>query len=46
MRLGFGQFQPQKEVVPIDASTVIMIALLCIAFATLVVKIIEVARFK
>jgi hypothetical protein len=33
-----------KEVIPIDITTAIAIAMLCIAFTTLVVKIIEVSR--
>jgi len=33
-----------KEVIPIQIQSAIAIAMLCIAFATLVVKIIEVSR--
>jgi hypothetical protein len=37
---------PQKEVIVIDIQTVLLIAMLVIGFATLVLKIIEVARPK
>jgi hypothetical protein len=37
---------PQKEVIVIDIQTVLLIAMLVIGFATLVLKIIEVARSK
>jgi hypothetical protein len=34
----------EGEVIPIETTTAIAIAMLCIAFTTLVVKIIEVSR--
>jgi hypothetical protein len=37
---------PLKEVIIIDIQTVVLIAILVIGFATLVLKIIEVARSK
>ena len=38
------QSRRRREVVSIENNTVIAVALLCIAFATLVIKIIEVSR--
>jgi hypothetical protein len=40
------EIMPQKEVIFIDTNTAILIAMLVIGVATLVLKIIEVARSK
>jgi hypothetical protein len=40
------QYRPRKEVIFIDVHTALLIAMLVIAFTTLVLKIIEVARSK